>query len=279
MSNRQPTIFDTHRELVRTRQEAEWNNLLLIGISGSLSSIHDEIAAARETNEEALAIQQELLTREVMQAKLEEFIYQTEKMVTEFDKPGTDAAPSTRYFLLIGILKTIQAEGISTAVIRGRDNKAAFDAVVRRASGMVKALEGHEEVQQALAWADEERKREEEKRKRLAQMKKLAREQDEQARRARAEEKERVRRQQAEEVAQAERDRQAQIGGLVRRIEALKASKKKLPFAEWHKNKFPFLKGVQPPVWHLLVIGLWWLPGCGMVWIPVWYWLEARAAD
>jgi hypothetical protein len=79
-----PTQYDYYRELVKTRQGIEWNTLLVAEVANSLQSIHDEIEAVRRTTTAAMAIQQELLNREMIQAKLEEFIYQAERMVDEF---------------------------------------------------------------------------------------------------------------------------------------------------------------------------------------------------
>ena len=150
---RQPTAFDTHREMVKTRKATEASNELLGGISASLSSVHEEMQAVRNANQKSLAIQQDMLERDVMQARLEELIYKADQMVAEFERPDTEAIPSSRYFLLTGLLEAVQEEGISTAVVRGRDNKAALDQVLKRASLLVRSLAEHEEVKEAVAWA------------------------------------------------------------------------------------------------------------------------------
>ena len=130
-----PTQYDYYRELVKTRRGMEWNNLLVAEVANSLHSIHDEIAEVRRHTTAAMAIQQELLNRELIQAKLEEFIYQAERMVDEFENANGSIDLSTQYYLLTGLLETIKDQGISTVFIRGRDNKAAFDMVVGRGSG------------------------------------------------------------------------------------------------------------------------------------------------
>lgn len=260
-----PTAFDIHRELVRTRQEAEWNNLLVAGISDTLSSIHDEIAQVRRANAEALAIQQELLNREVIQGRLEEFIYQIEKMVTEFEGPDCEAVPSTRYFLLTGVLKTIQTEGISTAVIRGRDNKATFEAVVRRARTVAKTLEGDPEVREALAWAAQERKR-------LADKK--AAEEEEQRQREQEEQKRR-REREAERAKQRKADR-VRLAELQAKLADLNRQGGRLPFGEWYSKSFRWAIDLGSPA-SLLVQGLLWL-AYGFVWIPCWYAVHVMTA-
>jgi hypothetical protein len=265
-SQQAPTSFDSYRELVKTRQGVEWNNVLLGDISDSLVSIHAEIAQARRISVEALAIQQELLSREVIQGKLEEFIYQLEKMVNEFQKREADVVPSTQYFLLLGVLKTIQSEGISTAIIRGRDNKAAFETAVSRASTLHKQLQAHPEVQQAITWAKEEQKRLDDRRAA-----------EEEAGRKKADEEERIRRQQAEAATKAKEEHQAQITSLHQRIEKLKVSKKKLEFNDWYKKQFAFLDKYEPPVLYALHGAIWCFGG--WICIPAKYWFDAKAAD
>jgi hypothetical protein len=100
-----------------------------------MGSIHSEVAQAKQQQAEALAIQQELLARERLQTRLEEMIYQTEKLVAECSKGDSDTPASTWYFLLDGVLRQIEQDGIATPVIKGRDNKAAFERVVREATG------------------------------------------------------------------------------------------------------------------------------------------------
>lgn len=138
---------------------------LLTQMSATMGSIGAEMAKAREHLADALAIQQELLTREQMQAYLEEFIYQTQKLVVECSKADSEIPPSTRFFLLRGVLLHTMKEGIATPIIKGRDNKAAFDLVVNEAKILCNQLQRDSSVQQAIAWAkqmDEKRRLEEE---------------------------------------------------------------------------------------------------------------------
>ena len=126
---------------------------LLAQMTSSLGAIHAEVAQARAHQAEALALQQEMLARERLQSHLEEFIFQTEKLIAECRKPKTDLAPSTRYYLLDGVAQQIEQDGIGTAVIRGRDNKAAFERVLQEVQQLRLALKSDPDVKSALAWA------------------------------------------------------------------------------------------------------------------------------
>lgn len=126
---------------------------LLANMTESLGAIHEQVAQARGLQAEALALQQEMLAREQLQAHLEEFVYQAEKLVAECHKQNTDLPPSSRFHLLNGVLQQIEQDGIATAIIRGRDNKAAFDRVLKDVQQLHKNLLNHPEVTEAIAWA------------------------------------------------------------------------------------------------------------------------------
>ena len=132
---------------------------LLAQMNGSMNSIHAEMANVRQQQSEALAIQQELLNREQIQNHLEEFVFQAEKLVVECSKTTTDIPASSRYFLLMGVLGKIKKEGIGTPIIKGRENKAAFEKVVTDTKGLTQRLLNDPEVQDAIKWAEAERKR------------------------------------------------------------------------------------------------------------------------
>lgn len=170
--------YEVYQELARIRAATQTNTAIqavqtafLNDMNGALDSIHFEMLEVRQSNQEALAAQQEMLRREALQARLEEFIYQTEKFITECKKVDTDLPPSSRYFDLLGILERIKYENINTALIRGRDNKAAFDRVTSDIKLLVKQLERHPEVQEAIAWMREEQRRKIEKKKKSADKK------------------------------------------------------------------------------------------------------------
>ena len=158
--------YETYNEMAKTRAAAQASVAfqalqtgLMVQMQGTLHSIEGTIQTIRQQQADALAIQQEMLQRDQVQAQLEEFIYQSENLVKEFRSQQTDIPPSSRYFLLTGVIAEVQQNGIGTAVIRGRDNKAAFDTVLKDISGLITELEQVDEVKEAIAWADAEAKR------------------------------------------------------------------------------------------------------------------------
>jgi|GEM_PF-3016356 len=132
---------------------------LLAQMSGSMNGIHAEMANVRQQQSEALAIQQELLNREQIQGHLEELVFQAEKLVVECSKTTTDIPASSRYFLLMGVLGKIKKDGIGTPIIKGRENKAAFEKVVNDTKTLTQRLLQDTEVQEAVEWAEAERLR------------------------------------------------------------------------------------------------------------------------
>ncbi len=161
-----PYRNDTYQELASIRANTQASVAfqalqtgLLAQMSGSMDGIHAEMANVRQQQSEALAIQQELLNREQIQSHLEEFIFQAEKLVAECSKTTTDIPPSSRYFLLMGVLGKIEDDGIGTPIIKGRDNKSAFEKVVNDTKGLTQRLLKDPEVQDAIKWAEAERKR------------------------------------------------------------------------------------------------------------------------
>ncbi len=169
-----PYHSDTYHELASIRANTQASVAfqalqtgLLAQMSGSMDGIHAEMAHARQQQSEALAIQQELLNREQIQSHLEEFIFQAEKLVAECSKTTTDIPASSRYFLLKGVLGKIKEDGIGTPIIKGRDNKSAFEKVIQDTKDLTQKLLSHPDVQEALEWAEAERLRKEEEQKRL----------------------------------------------------------------------------------------------------------------
>jgi DNA repair exonuclease SbcCD ATPase subunit len=132
---------------------------LLAGMSQSMNAIHHQMDMVRQQQDEALSIQQELLKQEQIQSHLEEFVFQAEKLVVECSKDDTDIPPSSRYFVLMGVLGKIRSEGIGTPIIRGRENKSAFEKVVKQTQALTQQLESDPEVQEAIEWAEAERRR------------------------------------------------------------------------------------------------------------------------
>lgn len=156
----------TYQELARIRAASE-NNLafqtiqtgVLTNLNGVMGSIHSEMAEVRQLHAEGLAAQQELLQREALQDRIEEFLYQAEKLVEKCSSRDTDIPYSSRYFLLQGVIHSIHNEGISTAIIKGRENKKAFDDVVAKIKKMLSKLSEIAEVKEAIEWASAENRR------------------------------------------------------------------------------------------------------------------------
>ena len=166
--------YDTYVEQAKTRAAAQASVAfqalqtgLLSEMSNSMNAVHAQMDAVRQQQSEALAIQQELLNREQLQSYIEEFVFQAEKLVAECSKTTTDIPASSRYFLLMGVLGKIKEDGIGTSIIKGRDNKVAFEKVVNDTKGLTQQLLKNPEVQEALEWAEAERLRKAAEQKRL----------------------------------------------------------------------------------------------------------------
>lgn len=238
-------------------------------MAGSLHQLQGEMAAIHEMNLEGLAIQQEMLQREHLQSHLEEFIYNTQKMVTDFSDEACSESTSARYFGLKGVAETVKQLGIGTALIRGRDNKAAFEAVLKDVKKLTASLETDQEVIDAIEWTEAEKQRRiEAKRKQKEEQEELAAEQRKQQR-----------------LASAEKD--ARRNDLMKQIAKLKSERKttSITFASWHNEKFGAFLNRQPPFeaipianaipqqlyTMLAYVVLWYLPGFGFAWIPFLY--------
>ena len=158
------------REMARKRASDNTWNMVQTGFMAAQlaaqSAIHDQMEEVKRQNENALAIQQELLNREQLQQYIEEFIFQTEKLVEEFSKKS-DVPGSTRYFLLQSVLAQVEQDGIDTATIRGRDNKAAFEKAMANIHQLVGTLLTDPEVQEAVEWAKKQEARQTAKRQKI----------------------------------------------------------------------------------------------------------------
>jgi len=157
---------DIYRELASIRAHSRyqtffqaWQTGLLADMDASMHSIHATMADVRQLHADGLAAQQAMLQREAFQDELEEFIYKMEKLVAECQNPSAKLPPSTRYFTLLSYYERIKQDNITTPIIRGRDNKAAFDRVVGEIKSLAAALKKDPEVQEAIRWAQAEQKR------------------------------------------------------------------------------------------------------------------------
>ena len=131
----------------------------LNNIHDTLDTLTHEVAEARRTSAQGLAVQQAILARKLFQDRVEEFVYQFGKMMAAFADAAEEDPPSTQFFLLAGVFATVERDGISTAVIRGRDNKAQFDDCLARGRRLWARLVLHPEVLEAVEWAEAEGRR------------------------------------------------------------------------------------------------------------------------
>jgi hypothetical protein len=165
----------------------ETNKCLLI--------LSDDIRDLRRSSEATEGMFRELLARDSVQADMEEFIYQLEKLVACFVEDEAAAVPL--YLAFTGQLGVIADDKISTVIIRGRGNKTAFERAYEAATKIQEKLAGHPKVKLMFKKQAEERwrKREEERLK------------EEELRRREAENREEQRRRWEEEGRRLEEER------------------------------------------------------------------------
>jgi hypothetical protein len=159
----QMTQFDDYQDMLnqqRLQTNIMFQQTATMGhISDSLSGLQGEMADIRKLNLRGLAIQQEMLQRDQLQSQMEEFIYNTQKIVDEFSSSSCEEAPSVKFFSLKGIIETVLELGIGTALIRGRENKAAFESTMSEVRRLALLLERDPDVSEAIAWTKQEQKR------------------------------------------------------------------------------------------------------------------------
>lgn len=207
------TVYDQYAELARIRattqniQAAQFVQTALIsGMAGCLNGIESELAQVRVNAHQGLAIQQELLQRDTIQSRLEEFIFQVQKLLAEVGKHDAALPASTRYFLLRGVVETVQKQGISTPIIRGRENKAAFETALQDARTLSASLENDADVKAALEWSAAEQRR------------------------------------QQDAILQRRQSAEAAIKPLLEKLQKLESTRVKLTFFSWYKSKFSWAK-------------------------------------
>lgn len=224
---------------------------LMVDMGMSLRTIASTMDALRQQHENALAIQQELLHRDQVQSQMEEFIFQVEKLAAECENRDTDLPPSSRYFLLVGVVETVKQEGIGTPIIRGRDNKVAFTEALKRIQNLIDQLAHLSDVKDAIEWAEQERKKREKERRKLRQKRQAELEMLEQQR----------------EKYQTQHDE-------------LLSQRQHLKFGDWYKDKFGWVLNADYPKAKKIgiQIAMWYL-GCGFIWIPIWFLVSSHRAE
>ncbi len=124
---------------------------LFTGMHASIEMLSDQLAEIQETNSTQLAIHQLVLHRDELQQLLEELIYQGQKMVEAFSK-NDDSTPSVQKALLIRSFQLCLAgSGIGTGMIRGLENKRAFDSLISQLEVLYKQLSSDPDVLKAIA--------------------------------------------------------------------------------------------------------------------------------
>jgi hypothetical protein len=226
MSSSRNLAFDHYAEVAKQTRLTQYSlgvqayqAKLMDDMGQSLQSIVSIMDVVRKQHADTLAMQHEMLQRDHLQSQLEEFIYQSEKLAAESNDSSAELPPSSRYYMLLGVIETIRQVGIGTPIIRGRDNKATFEKVVQQVEGHIERLQDHPEVKEALQWAEEEEKRLAIKRERIeAENLKLQ-----------------------EENRKRQKERQGMLLELQKQRHAL-VSERKLPnFLDWYKKQFSWV--------------------------------------
>lgn len=115
-----------------------------------------------DISRQILAIQQSLIARDDTQRDVEEFLFRLQKLVRAVETHSGVADPVANYYLLEGMLRRVEDEGIATPMIRGIENKTLFDDCLTRAREAHARLAEVREVRDAIAWAEEQARRAEE---------------------------------------------------------------------------------------------------------------------
>lgn len=120
------------------------------------AAMNRQLAEMRQQGANALALQQQMLEREELQSQIEEFVYSAQKILKSYSEPNCTIHVVARYAEIHGMLGKIEEWGLGTPLIKGRDNKAAFETMVGQAQASLVELEKHKDVQDAIAWAKAE---------------------------------------------------------------------------------------------------------------------------
>jgi hypothetical protein len=127
--------------------------------NASLLIISDDITRLRRSSKAVEKLLTELLARDSLQSRMEEFIYQLEKMVSSYSDSADVAV--AQYLAFSATLGVIAEDNISTQIIRGRDNKKAFECAFEAAQRIHGQLADQPAVKHVLAEAAEEARRSE----------------------------------------------------------------------------------------------------------------------
>lgn len=124
-------------------------------LGNTLDHISHLIGAIRKSQHQVEKLLSDMLSRDELQAYLEEFVFQFRKSVREVESGFFVGENEVVYFcLLSGFLDRIGAESIDTPIIRGIENKATFDESRTAAQRLRDRLKEHPKVIEAIAWAE-----------------------------------------------------------------------------------------------------------------------------
>ena len=129
-------------------------------INHAFDTVVGEVGEIRRTQQEGLELQRAIFARDVFQDAMEDFVYKFQKTLAEFGRPETAYPPEIQFHQLRQIIEQVDRYEITTACIRGRDNKAAFDACLTEAREAYRQLARHPEVRQLLAGEEAARRKE-----------------------------------------------------------------------------------------------------------------------
>lgn len=97
-------------------------------IDVTLQFIHEELGNLHSTVREGVELQKLALERQILQDKLEEFVYQLQKNADEVSHPECGLPLQKQYLISNGLLQTIKELGISTGLIKGISTKTLFES-------------------------------------------------------------------------------------------------------------------------------------------------------
>lgn len=129
----------------------------LQAINRSLASMLRELGDIRRIQQVGVELLGAILARDTFQASMEEFVFRFRRSLGEFRDENTGYPVEAQFLYLQQMLEVIQRCGISTACIRGLENKAAFDTCLSEAFGIHQTLIHHPDVQKALRSAETDR--------------------------------------------------------------------------------------------------------------------------
>jgi hypothetical protein len=124
-------------------------NLQMHEVNRELTAIRGEVDGLRTLAEASLTLQQAALNQDKLQGDLEEFIYQFEKTLS-YTVGNKNLSEYSQYEVLSGVLKKIKSSKITTAIIRGVQNKQMYDRCLDLASRHLESLATTVEVKYAL---------------------------------------------------------------------------------------------------------------------------------